>query len=92
MEITDIINNKKVTSTFFNLWERWQDESEYEDIADYGKVLAKSIRDAGQPISREKPTKRPFGLKCMINGVDYHLFVKRKSPTTIAMCAKRLTK
>lgn len=39
-----------------NLWERWQDEKEYEDIADYGKVISKEL---GVDVSMDN---RPFGF------------------------------
>lgn len=45
--------------TFTYLWSRWQDEHEYEDIAEYAKPLAPIAAKAGVEIV--KMTKRPFG-------------------------------
>lgn len=73
-----LLDNETISNTFFNLYERWSDESQYEDINDYEKVLAKVIRENGFPISREKATKRPFGLKFMLDGQCWHTCVKLK--------------
>ena len=40
-----------------NLYWRWLDEREYEDINEYGKVIASKL---GFPVQM---TKRPFGFK-----------------------------
>lgn len=40
-----------------NLYGRWLDEREYEDINEYGKVISDKL---GFPV---KMTKRPFGFK-----------------------------
>lgn len=40
-----------------NLWSRWQDESEYEDIKDYGEALAKQYK-----CTVHKCVKRPFSF------------------------------
>jgi hypothetical protein len=41
--IKSILNNDKVGNAFFNLYDRWRDESEYEDINDYGKAIFNTI-------------------------------------------------
>lgn len=41
------------------LYERWQDESQYENIADYGAVIAKQL-PAG--VTLVGMHKRPFGF------------------------------
>lgn len=41
------------------LHDRWQDEREYEDLAEYGKVIAKQLP---KWMKLETMTKRPFGF------------------------------
>lgn len=48
------------------LYCRWQDEKEYEDIADYGKRLVSQLP---APFKLVKMTKRPFGFHFTI-GTD----------------------
>lgn len=50
------------------LYERWQDEKEYEDIAEYLECIKKKIPEA------YKITKRPFGIKCKCE--DGELYIK----------------
>jgi hypothetical protein len=89
MEITKIINNKVVANAFFNLYDRWRDESEYEDINDYGKSLAKTIAKEfpNEDIKFVSATKRPFGVKVSVSGKVVHLFTKMKG-RYIVLCAK----
>ena len=53
-------NYGKIADLIFGLYERWQDEYEYEDINDYLKVIQKSLPEAF------KIHKNPFGItaKC----------------------------
>ena len=44
-KLNAIVNNEKVGNCFFNLYDRWRDESEYEDINQYGDVIIKTIND-----------------------------------------------
>lgn len=54
---------------FGNLWARWQDEREYEDIADYAAPLQPLAAECGVTIVRMN--KRPFGC---IFGVGPKMF------------------
>lgn len=47
----------QTSEMFGNLYERWLDEHEYEDINEYAKVLSDNI---GVPITQSH--KRPFGF------------------------------
>lgn len=49
------------TNLLGNLYGRWLDECQYEDIADYGKVLSASAAPFGLVIT--KMTKRPWGCQ-----------------------------
>ena len=70
-ELWKNVNNNHA-DLLFNLWGRWQDEKEYEDIQDYLTVIQKYIPEA------YKITKRPFGIRCKCDDGDIHIQVKRK--------------
>lgn len=50
-----------------NLYERWSDEHEYEDIAEYRPPIEKAL-PAGVSISTM--TKRPFGFTFKVEGFE----------------------
>ena len=85
-----IVNNEKVSNTFFNLYDRWRDESEYEDINEYGKCLHKTIASEFPSLNAEyvSSTKRPFGVKVKIDGVTLHFYTKLKGGY-ISLCAAK---
>ena len=82
-EIWAAINDDKVSDLLFNVYERWLNEKEYEDIADYLTAIQKSIPEA------YAITKRPFGIKCKGSDGNLHAFIKR-SGNTIQLSAKNL--
>lgn len=51
-----------------NLWGRWQDEKEYEDINEYGARIAKEFPEGWKLV---KTNKRPFGVVIAI-GEEHH--------------------
>ena len=51
------------------LYERWQDEKDYEDIKDYQKPL-NSIADAAGVVIT-KMNKRPFGCNFTVDGKTF---------------------
>lgn len=54
---------------------RWQDEREYEDFAEYQKVLKTKIEEQGYAFV--KATKRPFGVVAKSStGHEVHFFAK----------------
>ena len=57
-------------NTIFYLYERWQDEKEYEDIKDYLAVVQKSVPGA------YKMTRRPFGFKAKCEDGELAVSVK----------------
>ena len=75
--------NSNDADLLFNLWERWQDEKDYEDIQDYLLVIQKSIPEAF------KITKRPFGIVCKCEDGNIHIFVKKVSDY-IKLAAKKV--
>lgn len=64
---------EKAQPTMEYLAGRWQDEREYEDIADYAKPLQKLAKAAGVEIV--KMTKRPFGCIFTVGGKRFALTI-----------------
>lgn len=64
--------NKENSTLLCNLWERWQDEKEYEDINDYLTVIQKHIPEA------KIISKRPFGVNCICDDGNIKISVKLK--------------
>lgn len=79
-KLTSIVNNEKVGNCFFNLYDRWRDESEYEDINQYGDVIIKTINNQFPQFgaSLVASTKRPFGVKINLDGQKFHIKIKLK--------------
>ena len=67
------------TKILGNLWSRWQDEKEYEDINDYAKPLVNLAKEHG--IESFTMTKRPFGCKIPLGGKVYQVAVTGRSLT-----------
>lgn len=59
--------------TFINLYMRWQDEKEHEDIKDY-KIPIQTIADRNNCVI-EKMTKKPFGCHFVTDERTYALTV-----------------
>lgn len=52
---------------------RWQDEREYEDIAEYAKVIGEAVAAMGlaPDFKVTGMTRRPFGFTCSLMGGAY---------------------
>ena len=60
------------------LWSRWQDEKEYENIADYAGPLQQHAKEAGVRIVRM--SKVPFGVIYVTpDGEEYLAYVKSRT-------------
>ena len=59
LDTLKLISNKDGISFFANLSARWADEKEYEDFADYEKVIRSKFCSF---LEITKVTKRPFGM------------------------------
>lgn len=79
-KIRNIVNNKSVGNVMFNLYDRWHDESDYEDINEYGEFITKVIREQFPQygVTLLSSTKKPFGVKVNIDGYKIHIYVKIK--------------
>ena len=75
-----IVNNEKVGNCFFNLYDRWRDESEYEDINQYGDVIIKTINKQYPQYGATlvASTNRPFGVKIDLDGQKFQIQIKLK--------------
>ena len=64
------------------LYSRWQDEKEYEDFADYSKVLEDTfnkLADASYEMKFIKATKSPFGFQFILDGCKVQLSISFKA-------------
>ena len=66
-QLKSILNNANFENTIFNLYDRWQDEHEYEDIKDYAKPLENIVSRIIDKDIKLTMTKRPFGFKFRSN-------------------------
>lgn len=74
-EIIDrMVNNKRLAQSMYGLRQRWEDEKEYEDWAEYEKVLKGWAEAWGCEFV--KGTKRPFGMKVKHNEAQLHYKLK----------------
>jgi hypothetical protein len=60
----------------FNLYSRWLDEKEYEDINDYAAPIKPKVEAIGGTFI--KMNKRPFGFDYRLNGVTYNIFINSR--------------
>ena len=63
-------NNGQIAALICNLYDRWLDESEYEDINDYLEVIQKKVPEAF------KMHKRPFGFTAKCDDGNIQITVK----------------
>lgn len=63
-------NYGRIAGLIFDLYERWQEEQEYEDINDYLKVIQKSIPQAVEI------HKNPFGITAKCDDGNIRIEVK----------------
>lgn len=59
-----------------NLWCRWQDEKDHEDINDYAVPITKKLPEG---FNLRRMTKRPFGFEFDIGtGAVYHIYTNSR--------------
>jgi hypothetical protein len=83
-KIQKLINDPGLTNRLAMLAERWSHEREYEDIAEYAKVLSKEPAMSAYKIVRM--TKRPFGFVVNIDGLVAHVFAKMSRNSITIAC------
>ena len=77
--VSKLFDNLKLQTTLVNLYSRWLDEKEYEDIKEYGKVIEPFVTKIGGKLLLM--SKRPFGFKMEIAGVTYLFSMTTRSYT-----------
>ena len=65
-------NDGQIADLIFYLYERWQDEKEYEDIEDYLKAIQNKAPEAF------KIHKRPFGFTAKCEDGNIQITVKNE--------------
>jgi hypothetical protein len=80
-----IFNDQKVQDRISELYCRWQDEREYEDLAEYAKALEPLFAAHGAKVVQG--SRRPFGIIVELDGANYlyaatsnSLYYKRVHP------------
>ena len=74
-----------------NLYDRWQDEKEYEDFNGYAEVMRTRFMESfgRRGHSFIGATKRPFGFKWMgCDGFERHTKINRNSVMTLRIAPK----
>lgn len=71
--VINVLNNRPTLEHFYYLYERWQDEKEYEDFNDYVKGMMNYMPEGATLI---KGTKRPFGVVINYGGNKVHISLK----------------
>lgn len=66
--VTPVMVANAVAPTVARLYERWADESQYENIADYGAVIAKQLPAGAVMVCMHK---RPFGFTFTLGAQRY---------------------
>jgi hypothetical protein len=65
---------EKLQNLMVNLYSRWQDEKDYEDINDYGVNIKKYVVEIGGEFI--KMNKRPFGFVYKLENAIYQVIVR----------------
>ena len=65
---------KKLEKTMINLYSRWLDESEYEDINDYSINLKNEVEKINGKFL--KMYKKPFGFTFQLSNATYQIMIK----------------
>ncbi len=91
ISINNLVNNDTIADTIYNLYLRWLDEWQYEDINDYGVVVANAVRSVctKSDVVLLKSSHKPFGFVLAIDGQRISLFVKEENDC-ITICGNLL--
>lgn len=86
--VINVLNNRQTLEHFLYLYERWQDEKEYEDFNDYVTSMMQSMPKGATLV---KGTKRPFGVVINYGGNKVHISLKLRG-NYASLTAKNLEK
>lgn len=71
--ISKVLNDTNAIRKFSYLYERWQDEKEFEDFNEYVVAMMKSMPEGSTLI---KGSKRPFGVTFKYGGSKVQVALK----------------
>ncbi len=80
-----IFEDVAIQDRMANLYCRWQDEKEYEDIAEYAKAIEPAFAAHGAKMI--KATKKPFGFVVEVDGGKFHYTVNSRSISYVRLQA-----
>lgn len=73
----ELTANQDLFHHFIYLYERWQDEKEYEDWNDYAKAMKNAVEAKGDiKINMLGATHRPFGIRFIYEHYLVKLYLK----------------
>lgn len=90
--VLKVINSSEILNTVCNLRSRWNDESKFENFADYELVMKQALAGISN-IQFVKGTKRPFGFIIKVTGVevpDTNITVELKVRRSVANLRAKL--
>ena len=73
--ISKVLNNTKNIEHFNYLYDRWQDEKQYEDFNDYIKSMMTVMPEGATLV---KGSKRPFGVTINYGGQKVEIALKHR--------------
>lgn len=69
---------RHIGDTFIQLYFRWEDEKEYEDLEDYQNVFVQVISDMGLKADNVQLSEN-FHLYVDIEKISYHFYVSKNN-------------
>jgi hypothetical protein len=75
-EIEKVLNNETTIRRFEYLYDRWQDEKDYEDFNAYAESMMVHMPEGATLV---KGTKRPFGVVINYGNLNIHIFLKQNN-------------
>lgn len=79
-ELWNKLHAGELGETIANLFERWQDEKEYEDIKDYREPIQKLLPEG---VVIKHMTRSPFGFRFTFNGKMYYFRIVLKGEDAV---------
>lgn len=87
--LKSVVSNEAINGCIFYLFERWNDEREYENFADYEANLKDMVELQCPDVRFHKATKRPFGFKGYIDGRLFQFGLRSKGRGRYVVAAQK---
>jgi len=87
-KLMPILNDMDLLERLMYLKDRWSDEKEFEDWADYENAIIKAFENCG--VTPSKTFKRPFGAQIEIKNTQIKVFIKNKGSNRCCLSAKNV--